>query len=289
MRRASMLAALGVTTCTLLTGHVRAASEADLEQVLAKVGAAVERYYARAQSVMCLETVTQQTLTLGMQPDGTPMRRLLYDLRVAWDALTSEDHAATVQRELLKVNNREPRPKDKPKCLDPSAVSPDSLTMLLPANRDDYIFTLAGSAKISGRAATLVDYKARQRGTVTVKPHEDREECWSIDMAGSTRGRVWIDAATGDVLRFDERLANYVEAALPSKEYGSQTVVFERLDSTTVYQPVTFADPDETLMLPTSHESLQLVRNAGTPGLRSTHKFSNYRRFSTEGHVIDPF
>jgi hypothetical protein len=281
-----MLAALGVAVCALLPWQVRADEPFDVERVLSRVAAAVERYYARAQSVMCLETVTQQTLTLGMQSDGTPMRRLLYDLRVAWNAISGGDSRATVQRELLRVNNREPRPKDKPKCLDPSVVAPDSLAMLLPENRSDYTFSAAGSARVSGRQAFMIDYKPVRAGAVSVKPHDDVEECWSIDMPGRTRGRVWVDAETGDVLRFDEHLSGYTEAVISSKYNGRQTVVFERLDSSTTYRPVAFTNPNETLMLPSSSELLQLVRNAGTPGLRSTHKFSDYRRFETDGRIV---
>jgi hypothetical protein len=49
---------------------------------------------------------------------------------------------------------------------------------------------------------------------------------------------------------------------------------------------VTFRDPDETLMVPASIESLTIVRNAGVPRLRTTQTFSNYRRFVTGGRIV---
>jgi hypothetical protein len=47
---------------------------------------------------------------------------------------------------------------------------------------------------------------------------------------------------------------------------------------------VTFDDPDETLLLPESIESLTVVRS-GLQSIRRTQVFSNYRRFLTSGRV----
>ena len=53
-----------------------------------------------------------------------------------------------------------------------------------------------------------------------------------------------------------------------------------------MFGPVKFVDPDETLMLPASVDSLQVVRNAGVPRSRKTQRFSNYRRFITGGRIV---
>jgi hypothetical protein len=263
----------------------------DLGALLARVGAAVERYYARAQSIICVETVRIQSLGLDLIPDTSASRQLTYELRVAWaDAENGQTPDAVVQRDLLKINNRAPRPKDKAECLDPSAVSPDTLEMLLPAKQSDYAFTSAGSTRFKGRDAFLVDYKARQNGPVTATAHEDREDCWRIDMPGHTRGRVWIDAQSDEVLRLDEHLNGFVDVVLPAdrkRGRSPQPVVFERLDSSVVFGPVVFTDPDETLTLPISVDSLTVARNAGTPRVRKTQRFTNYRRFITGGRIVN--
>lgn len=263
----------------------------DLAALLARVGAAVERYYARAQSIICVETVRIQSLGMDLFPDSSAGRQLTYELRVAWDdAENGETPQAVVQRDLLKIGSRAPRPKDKPECLDPSAVSPDTLEMLLPAKQSDYTFTSAGSTRFKGRSAWLVDYKARQNGPVTATAHEDREDCWKIDMPGHTKGRVWIDAETDEVLRLDEHLSGFVDVMLPAdrkRARGPQPVVFERLDSSVVFGPITFTDPDETLTLPISVDSLTVARNAGTPRVRRTQRFTNYRRFITGARIVD--
>jgi hypothetical protein len=52
------------------------------------------------------------------------------------------------------------------------------------------------------------------------------------------------------------------------------------------YRPVTFQDPDETLLLPSEIVSSSLWRNGGSAGSRITQSFSNYRRFVTAGRII---
>jgi hypothetical protein len=40
-------------------------------------------------------------------------------------------------------------------------------------------------------------------------------------------------------------------------------------------------------MLPASVETLQVIHNAGAPRVRKTQVFSNYRRFVTDGRVLE--
>ena len=283
-----MLAVL--LTPVAIAAGTQSTDTGDLRTLLARVGASVERYYARAQSIICLETVRLQSLGHDLMSDMSPARQLTYELRVAWeDAAGGQTPAASVQRVLIKVGSRAPRPRDKPECLDPSAVSPDTLEMLLPAKQADYVFTPAGTARLKGRRALLLDYKSRQGGPVSATPHEDREDCWKVDMPGRTKGRVWIDADTSDVLRLDEHLTGMVDLTLPAdrkQRRGPLPVVFERLDSSIVFGPVTFNDPDEVLILPVSVETITVVRNAGVPRTRKSQLFSNYRRFITGGRIV---
>jgi hypothetical protein len=289
MRRLWLCFALAFTPFAIASADQAATT--DLGALLARVGAAVERYYARAQSLICIETVRIQALGFDLIPDTSGMRQLTYELRVAWaDAENGQTPDAVVQRELLKIGSRPPRPKDKPECLDPSAVSPDTLEMLLPAKQADYVFTAAGTTRFKNRDARLVDYKARVNGPVSATAHEDREDCFRIDMPGHTRGRIWIDAQTDEVLRLDEHLNGFVDVTLPPDRKhgrGPQPIVFERLDSSIVFGPITFTDPDETLVLPISVDSLTVARNAGTPRVRKTQRFSDYRRFITGGRVVE--
>jgi hypothetical protein len=185
------------------------------------------------------------------------------------------------------VNNRAPREKDKDACMDPKSISPEPLAMFLPANQDDYIFTAAGRGRVNDREALIVDYRSRTDGKVSATRKDD---CFSIQLPGRTRGRVWVDEETADVLRLDERLTGMVDVTLPPDPKRRWSVpermVVERLDSSIVYKRVVFTDPDEAVMLPASKELLTVVRNAGTPRLRTSVSFRNYRRFITGGRIV---
>jgi hypothetical protein len=163
--------------------------------------------------------------------------------------------------------------------------------MLLPFVQPEFVFSAAGTTKFKNRDALLVDYKSREIEPVSVIPHEGREECWQVNnMGGHVRGRIWIDAQTDTVLRLDTRLNGFVGVTLPEDRKTGRAplpVVFERLDESIVFGPVTFTDPDETLILPLSVDSLTVIRNAGTPRFRETRRFANYRRFITGARIVE--
>ena len=288
--------ALGLLICLVPFAAIRAeqpATRIDLGGLLGRVGAAVERYYARAQSLICLESVLIQPLNYDLMPDRSFPRQLQYELRVAWDeAASGESSPAMVQRELLKVNGRTPRPKDKPQCLDPTAVSPDTLAMLLPSEQSDFTFTVAGSTKFKNRPAVMVDYQPNQRERPGAELFEGREECFRItNIDGYIKGRIWVDAETDTVLRLDQRLSGFVDVTVPAdrrRRRESLPVTVERLDSSIVFSAVTFDEPEETLTLPASVETVSVIRNSGSPRIRETRRFTNYRRFLTGGRVVVP-
>ena len=115
------------------------------------------------------------------------------------------------------------------------------------------------------------------------------DACVSIDLPGQTRGRVWADAESGDVLRVDERLAGMFEFAVPrehSRGGRSRTMTIERANSTVRYRRVAFSDPDETLLLPSSIELMTVWRNAGVTRQFITQEISNYRRFVIGGRMV---
>ena len=159
--------------------------------------------------------------------------------------------------------------------------------MLLPDQQHAYAFKWAGTTRMNGRAVAMLDYRAREAAPAEVKW---RDDCVSIELPGQSRGRVWADPATGEVFRLDESLTGMFEFRVPNQYQrmgGAPTMLIERADTSIRYRPVTFRDPDETLMLPASVETLQVIRNSGAPRVRKTQVFSKYRRFVTEGRVLE--
>jgi len=170
--------------------------------------------------------------------------------------------------------------------MDPRAVSQEPLSVFLPTRRGQFAFSQAGAARTDGRAAFLLDY----RDASGKKPDiQWRDDCVSFDVPEKTRGRAWIDAETGDVLRLDERLVGQFDIPVPraKQQTGvSSSMTIERVDTSIRYRKVTFSDPDETLLLPSSIETLSIARNAGTPRLRMTQTFSDYKRFVTNSRIV---
>jgi hypothetical protein len=279
----TLAAALGVLG--MIAGGVKAQAPASLTDVLARVGDRVRHFYGRAQSIVCIERVTVQPLRRDMAPEGFA-RVLDFELRIDWDASADGDQApeARIIRELRKVNGRAPRPKDEDACLDPKSGALEPLAILLPHHREEYTFAWTGFGRLKSRRAMMLDYKSRVAGPIEGKWKGD---CVSIDAPGRTKGRIWVDEMTHDVLRLDEQLTGQFEYRVPREHWGfngPMTWVVERADSSIRYRPVAFHDPEEIVLLPESIELLTIFRNAQSYRISQT--FSEYKRFMTAGRIV---
>ena len=264
----------------------------DLEGLLERAGARVTEYFARAQSIMCLEKVSLQRLSFGYGSDG-PARFVESELRLSWEP-SPEDPTpkeARTLRQVLRVNGHPPRKKDWDNCTTPeqqvSEVQP--LSILLPDSRVELTFAYGGRAVVEGRDAVMVTFREKIKPSVDVSLVEDNENCVSFDIDGGTQGKIWLDAETNDVLRLDRSLTGLIEIPLPRKaqRFGLERHwTMERWDSSIRFKPVRFDNPEETLILPVESSTLQVTRGAGTPRLRTTTKYTSYRRFITGGRIV---
>jgi hypothetical protein len=284
-RSRAWLLAASLVLPGVLTVVIRAQSPGDLATTLARVGDRVRQYYGRAQSIMCIELVRVQPLRSDLMPDGFG-RVLEYELRVDWDASEDADGPpeAKVIRELRKVNGRAPRPKDEDGCLDPKSGALEPLAILLPRHREEYTFAWNGVGRLKDRRTMMVDYRSRKPGAIEGTWKGD---CVSIDAPGRTKGRIWVDEVTHDVLRLDEQLIGQFEYRIPRDRWrfnGPQTWTIERADSSIRYRPVVFHDPEEIVVLPESIEVLTIFK--GAQSYRISQTFSGYKRFITAGRVV---
>jgi hypothetical protein len=247
----------------------------------------VEQFYARARTVTSRESVRFQQLETDFRPVGFA-RRLVYELRLAWDP--EGDGASPIEakvlRQLMTVNGRPPRPKDEPECTDPEGVSSDALSMLLSQKRDVYEFTAAGPVRFENRAALAIDFR-----NVSKEPPEITwtEDCVRVTVPGRTKGRIWIDAETFDVLRLDEHLTgmfDFPTSERIARRNGVFRMALERYDSSIRYHEVSFEDPQERLTLPRRVETTALWSGLGTRRYLITQEYSDYRRFVTGGRVV---
>jgi hypothetical protein len=260
-----------------------------LAPLLARISARVEDFYSRARTVTSRETIVYQRLESDFRPVGFA-RRLVYELRLAWEpeADGSSPTEAKVLRQLLTVNGRPPRPRDEPECTDPQSDSTDALSILLPQKRGEYEFTSGGPARIENRAALTIDF----RNVSKEKPEASwTDDCVHVNLPGRSRGRIWVDAETFDVLRLDEHLTGMFDFRAPEKiarRHGAYDMALERYDFSVRYREVKFADPEETLTLPRLVEITSVWRGMGAPRVRVTQEYSDYRRFVTGARIVPP-
>ncbi len=111
------------------------------QMAISRVGDYVERYYARAQSIVVDENVAIQPLGPDLRNDGFA-RRLTYELRVEWnpDAGRTMTAPRRSRGNCLPINGRPPKPGQEPECLDPRSTSPEPLAFLLPERRREVRF-----------------------------------------------------------------------------------------------------------------------------------------------------
>lgn len=286
-----VLPAIVAALAAVAAAGTSAQSTHDVSIVLAHVGERLEQYYKRVQNIICTEKTTTQPVSSDMTPTGFA-RIIESELRVELDAAADDGEMAAepkIVRSVRKINGRAPRPKDKEACHDPNPLSIEPLAFLLPANRESYAFSWGGFGKGREQHLMIIEYRPLDTGKPSVKEHErDREGCLSFSMPGGTKGRIWIDAETHDVVRFEERLVSPVDfripVALQRRHNFPDMAQLARYDRYVKYKAVVFDDPRETLLLPESIDELAIWRGGGSN--RINQRFTDYKRFLTGARVV---
>jgi hypothetical protein len=279
----------------LATATLTAQAPPDIDTLLERVSARIADYYKRAQSLVCTEKTTVQPLANGLTPSGFT-RTVESELRVEPDVVDGDGSATTASfaRQLVKINGKVPRERDKKDragCTDPNPLSDEPLAFLLPANREGYRFTTGGFGKGKDRGALIIEFTAANtdgEGKL-VEDERGHEGCFNISIPTPTRGRIWVDALSFQVLRLERHLAGIGELrvgfALQRKHNLPNYMTIERYDTAIRYRPITFTDPDEAMLLPESIETLVVWRN-GMESTRRRQEYSDYRRFLTAGRIV---
>jgi hypothetical protein len=266
-----------------------------IDELLARVGERIAAFYERAQHVICIETSSVQPIDRTYSSAGFA-RTVESELRV--DAPGNEGGGGgepTVMRAVRTVNGRPPRPrdaKDRAGCTDPNPLSTEPLAFLLPAHRSEYKFRLAGYGQDRHRPVLLVDFASvdsRSRAELIEDP-AGHDDCFDWSGHVASRGRLWVDTTTFDVLRIDRGLPAMLDVRVPlriQRKHNLDTeVIIERQDTTIRYRTVAFSDPDEVLLLPESIDTL-IVARGGLQSTRGSQVYSDYRRFVGSARIVD--
>lgn len=288
-RTVTVVTLLAAVATLVTTPAARGQSPAGIDQLLAQVGGRIIEFYERAQRVICLEKSTVQPIDRSFSSQGFA-RTVESELRV--DAQIGE---ASVVREVLKVNGRPPRERDKKDragCTDPNPLSTEPLAFLLPAHRQEYEFRSAGFGKDRNRPVFVIDFATinRRSNTELVEDKAGHADCFDWSGYVAARGRIWVDAESHDVVRVERTLRAPLDVRVPlaiqRRHNLDNYVVIEREDTTIRYRTVAFDDPDEVLLLPESIDSLVIARG-GLQSTRRSQTYSNYRRFVSAVRVVE--
>jgi hypothetical protein len=192
----------------------------DIEAVVAHVGERVADYRRRAQRVICVERSTVQPIQWNWTPEGFP-RTVESELRVESEAADGGTlPEAKVIRDIRRINGRAPRERDKTDrtgCTDPNPLSPEPLAFLLSGHRDEYRFTSLRDGREKDRAALIVDFVSTNRTSrpELIEDERGHDDCFDWSGPLATRGRLWVDAQTHEVLRVDRRIDGPVDVRVP--------------------------------------------------------------------------
>ena len=263
-----------------------------VQEVMTRVGERVAVFYNRLRSVICIEVSKVQPIDVNNAPAGFA-RTVESELRVEAGSGQPFGEAA-ILRTIRRVNGRVPRDQDKKDragCTDPNPLSSEPLAFLLPAHRSEYQFRISGSAKDRNRAAVMIDFTSVDRRSYPelIEDPGGHEDCFDWSGHIASRGRIWVDARSYDVLRVERGLGGPVDVRVPAaiqRRYQLDSwVAIVRDDVTIRYKTVAFSNPDELLLLPESVESLTVIRG-GLQSSRRSQTFSGYKRFVTGARMI---
>jgi len=287
-----------VTAALASFGWIASAHDApvptDAQALVARVGERVAAYYHRAQQLICVERSTVIPIDTDWTVRGFA-RTVESELRVEMEALDGDAVPdAQVTRQVLRINGRPPRERDKKDrsgCTDPTPISAEPLVFLLPGHRDQYRFTSVRDGRERDRAALVIEFMSAQKAShpELVQDEYGHDDCFDWKGPIAISGRVWVDAATYDVLRLERHVLGPTDVRVPwplqQKYQFGQSMTLERDDLTLKYREVSFNDPDETVLLPGSTESVTMFRG-GLQSMRRSEVFSDYRRFLTDTRII---
>lgn len=268
-----------------------------LARVLKRVGESVERYQGGLFSIAFTETMREEKLKRDLStPDGRAREYVFDNIALRQKIAEGEDEifAKTIRR--TKTVNGKPAKEAKPhvekrKCgnAGPGDSYADPLTFLLPKMQPRYEFTDEGEETLEGRKTHVVGFVPRGQGGPKVVQKDD---CFWATLP--FKGRIWVDAESGDVLRLEWRLIESYEYESPramkigALRFGpKRRFNYERFESVTRFRRVEFKDPAQTLLLPAAFESLRVIEGASLPRVRVTRTFTDYRRFVSDVKVIE--
>ncbi len=299
-----------ILLCLLLTTLVGPASPqaqssqlpdpATLNALIEAIGQRTQKHTDEILGLAWTEVIVIEELDDSFRVKGKPKE-------YRYEAIVVRQPSADVNTETRLVGSRELKTVDgKPasqselkrdKCREtnPSPVYGMPLSFLLAPERARYTFAPISEEQFGGRQTLVVSVALAFSSPIPAKPEVRVDEgCFSLVGAPSTEGRIWIDRDRHEVLRVSWRLPRPLEFSIPAGvNWKGPFFVFrpgrqlrlERQESRTRFERVSFEEPQQVVLLPVENESLTFISGTGSPGLKTTTRYTQFKRFLTDVRV----
>lgn len=271
-----------------------------VKNLLERVGERIQKYQDAMFSIAFTEILQQQQL----RSDGTAKdkpKEFVYDSVVVSraSAVNKEISFPLITRTLKTVDGKpteQKNLKERSKCTDtnPQPAYGDPLNFLLPKNQNNFTFSYAGEADLDGRktAILLINQPPASEPVKII----DKGNCFYLSRGLRRQGKIWIDLNTFDVVQIQWQLAESFTGKIPFgvAKFGifpllrpAREISYDKQEFTMRFRAVTFQNPEQILWLPSSSESVWILKGAGIEGFRTTTEYARYKRFLTSVEIKD--
>lgn len=226
-----------------------------LLEALGRTGKAVDQFWEHFPEVNCEESVLQTKL----EKNG----KIAYQQQTEFDYLvlaetTSEDLSVAESRQVKRQTGKE---KDLPLLV----TNGFSMMMLVfhPFYQGSFVYSPPEDDVLAGKPVLKIHFQ-HVKGKSSPSVLQLRGRNYPLDWAGE----AWIDPTTWNIVKIEAGLAE------PMDDVG-----LRMLHCAVNYAPVHFSTSAETYWLP---QSAEIEAETLRQHWRNVHRFTNYRRFSTD-------
>jgi hypothetical protein len=258
-----------------------------LASILERAGEAVGRYNVGLFRIAFTETIRRDELKKDLTTKKS--KEFVFDSVVLREELSADedDYYPKTVRRLKTIDGKPAKSAGEG---DKVGFYVTSLNFLLPKMRKLFSFTFDGEGTLDGRRA----YRVRMERPGQGEPKavwEGMRFFVSAPMALT----IWVDAESFDVLQLESHLAAPFEfdsprafGAGPFGRFGpTRRLRYAREDYTVRFRREQFKEPEQTLLVPEAAEWVTVIEGASRARLRTTLRFSDYRRFRSDVKVIE--
>lgn len=271
-----------------------------LKYLLERVGERIQKYQEAMFSISFTEVLQQQELKSDGTSKNKPKEFVYESIVVSRTSPANQQNSFPVVTRTLKTLDGKPAEQknlpQRSKCVEtnPRPAYADPLTFLLPKNQSNFTFSYAGEAELEGhKTAVILISEPPVSEPVKIVNTGD---CFRLSRSPQRQGKIWIDLNTYDVIQLQWQLAESFHGKTPAgvSRFGiffvyrpAKDLSYEKSENTIRFRPVTFQNPEQVLLLPSSSESTWILKGARIAGFRTTTEYTRYKRFMTGVEIKD--